>query len=256
MVGGQPSVTKCSVWTIWTLACVLGLALPAAAVQVTLTSGRDNTLYAAGGDLSNGQGEHFFAGRSGSDGGLATLRSVLAFDIAAALPGNARIDAVTLTLTPTTPRFRAGGTLSLHRLQRAFGEGSSIASMGGAGGGVASPGDATWTAAVLGTDLWSTPGGDFDAAALATASAPFDPVVLTSALLVADVQQALDAPSQHFGWLLKLTDEALAAIRYGSFQSTTGSGPKLTIDYTVVPEPASASLLGLGLLALVARRRR
>ena len=231
-----------------------GLALPAGALQLTLASGRDNTLYSLSGTLSNGQGEHFFAGQTGPRGGEQTLRALVEFDIAAALPAGAIVDDVSLVLSPTTPRARTGGTLALHRATRAWGEGSSAGSMGEGGGGAASLGDATWTDAILGTDLWTTPGGDFDATPLATAAATGAPVVLSSALLVADVQQALDDPTLHFGWLLKLTDETLLAFRFGSFQSTSGNAPVLTIDYTLVPEPASAVLVALGLLALAARR--
>lgn len=245
-------------WISWSaaLALVGGLAGGAQAVEITVTSGRDNTIYSDA-DLSNGVGAHLFAGRSGSAGALRTLRSVIDFDLAGLLPSGAVVEDARLILTQNTPRFRIDGTVALHRLERAFGEGTSDAPMGEGGGTASTTGDATWTEAILGTSSWTTPGGDFDPTASAQADVLGVTLEFSSASLVSDVQAAVDGDALFFGWLLKLTDETLAAVRFGSFQNPgEAARPQLVIEYSVIPEPGTAALVGLGLLGLAARRRR
>lgn len=54
----------------------------ASADTVMLEPTKDNTLYeSTEGNLSNGEGLFFFAGRNGPGGGSVILRSLLAFDV-------------------------------------------------------------------------------------------------------------------------------------------------------------------------------
>ncbi|MCL4209693.1 MAG: hypothetical protein KJZ68_03425, partial [Phycisphaerales bacterium] len=98
----------------------------ARADQVVLVADRDNTLYERpAGDVSNGAGQRFFAGRTGQqvDG---VRRGLLRFDVAGAVPPGSVITGVTLRLNMS--RTRAGNrTVSIHRLLSDWGEGPSDA---------------------------------------------------------------------------------------------------------------------------------
>jgi hypothetical protein len=125
---------------------------------VTLEPARDNTLYSESGNISNGAGEYLFAGTIQRGD---ARRAVLAFDMSGIPPG---ATVLTATLTLTMSRSIAGETaVSLHALQRDWGEGASDAVGEEGAGAAAEPGDATWLHTFFDTDLWATPGGDFEA---------------------------------------------------------------------------------------------
>uniref|UniRef100_UPI0035B4BD31 DNRLRE domain-containing protein n=1 Tax=Promineifilum sp. TaxID=2664178 RepID=UPI0035B4BD31 len=113
---------------------------PAVITQtVTLAPLKDNTLYeSATGALSNGAGQYLFAGQTAND---LTRRAALAFDLSG-LPAGATVTAATLTLSMS--KTIAGETpVTLHALQKAWGEGASDA-LGEEGAGAAAlTGDAT-----------------------------------------------------------------------------------------------------------------
>ncbi|RPI23809.1 MAG: hypothetical protein EHM61_18790, partial [Acidobacteria bacterium] len=126
----MPSLGKTSV-VIAVLAWISGAVLRAELVQ--LNPIKDNTLYEKSDSLSNGAGIGVFAGRTG-DGHI--VRGVMAFDVRIIPPGST-IQAVSLTLRQTnsdnnTPLAR---TVSLYRLAKNWGEGTSQANLGGGGGG-------------------------------------------------------------------------------------------------------------------------
>lgn len=237
------------------LLLTLALTAPAHAASIVLSSGKDNTLYeSTDGSLSNGAGNHLFAGTNGFSGGFRVMRSVLAFDLSP-IPDNARVDSVQLLLDVNTPMGNAG-TVQVHRATQDWGEGSSVADMGEGGGAASSAGDASWIHTFFDGSLWTTPGGDFDAAfsdsldISGNGTASFD-----SGQLAADVQAWLDDPATNFGWLLKRSDESGAPLRFGSFDNSSAP-PRLAVDYTLIPEPQTALLLGLGLGLLGAARSR
>jgi len=69
-------------------------------------------------------------------------------------------------------------------------------------------------------------------------------------------------PSQNFGWALDYTsysDSTDGAIFHSSEYSTSPADyvwrPKMTIDYYIVPEPATLSLLVIGALSLLRRKK-
>jgi hypothetical protein len=70
-------------------------SVPGRADVVTLAASRDNTLFEEDGALSNGAGDHIFAGLT-KDG--VRRRALIAFDVAGALPAGSTISAVTLRL--------------------------------------------------------------------------------------------------------------------------------------------------------------
>ena len=201
--------------------------------RVDLAPDRDNTLYEDPlGQLSNGAGENFFAGVTNQP---LIRRATLHFNVAGSqIPAGATIDSVTLTLHVS--RTNSGGaTVNLHRLTAAWGEGVSDAAAAEGQGGLAGPGDATWTYAFYNTSQWTNPGGDFVATPSAAA------VVLTagsygwrSPAMVADVQGWLDEPGGNFGWML-IGDESgpITTKRFDSRENAViENRPRLTVFFT------------------------
>jgi hypothetical protein len=122
-------------------------------------------------------------------------------------------------------------------------------------------GDATWTTRFYEVGpAWTNVGGDFAAAASAVTNvgSAFRSYTWSGAGLVADVQRWANNPDENFGWLLKAESEARTgeAKRFVSREGTPEARrPRLLIEYTVVPTPASAGVLVMaGLMA--GRRRR
>ena len=179
------------------------LIVPAAATAETvlIEAGRDATLIEAPeGELANGSGPVFFVGRNNQLEN-SVRRGLIYFDVAAELPGNARVESVRLTLymSPSNPAPRRIG---LHRLLAGWGEGASSAS--GGGGDVSAPGDATWIHTFYDDEFWVRPGGHFVARASASrdvAASDFYTWEGTRKML-ADVRLWLAAPQRNFGWIL------------------------------------------------------
>lgn len=208
------------------------VATPVAAGTVVLTPLRDNTLYQnAKGALSNGAGSYLYAGATA---GWALRRAVVVFDVAGSVPAGAEVVSARLELRMS--RTIAGAySVELHRLSADWGEGTSDAEGGEGDGGVATLGDATWIHTFWATTAWAAAGGDFAATASATQS--IDDIGTYSwgstAALVSDVQDWLDAPAGNFGWIL-VGDESTPATakRFNSRENgDTSSVPKLEIVY-------------------------
>jgi hypothetical protein len=219
---------------------VLALALisvpPARADVAILSPVRDNTLFEdANGDTSNGSGPGLFCGRI-SQG--RARRALLAFDLDAALPPGAVIEGARLELHVSSSSDLTPRVLTLHRVLADWGEGAS--SSAGGGGAPAQPGDATWVHTFHPLSLWSVAGGDFVAAASASASVSGDGggFVWSSNQLTSDVIGWLNGGTGNFGWLL-MGDESQSntARRCDSRESATVSyRPRLVISF-VLPTP-------------------
>lgn len=199
--------------------------------QVVITPTKDNTLYeSSGAQFSNGKGENLFVGNTAMD---AARRALLAFDIAGQLPADATIISATLQLQMS--KINAGAqSISLHRVQSDWGEGTSDAAGNEDGGTTPTSGDATWVHKFFDTQLWQTPGGDFVVTGTATTTVNNIGVYIwRSPQLVADLQSWLNAPTTNFGWIL-LGNEAqtTSAKRFGAREnSTPANRPQLTIVY-------------------------
>src|SRR5207253_30785 len=94
-------------------------------------------------------------------------RGLIRFDLST-VPAGSTVNSVTLTLNMSKTKNGAQ-TIALHRVQQAWGEGTSKAGTGGTGSGEgdgiqATAGDATWTFTFFSTQSWTTAGGDFDSA--------------------------------------------------------------------------------------------
>lgn len=221
------------------MAVVCGLLTPAPAALadvVTLGASKDNTLYeSATGSLSNGAGQHFFAGRTDVISAGSIRRAVIAFDVAGSIPAGAVIIRVDLTLNMS--RTTAGlQPVSLHRLLADWGEGTSDP-LGEEGGGVASTtNDATWIHRFFNTTRWTTPGGDFVATPSTTVQVGLIGIYtfLSTPAMVADVQAWLDNPASSFGWLLRGNESVLStAKRFDSRDHPIVSAqPSLMVEFS------------------------
>lgn len=217
--------------------------------SISIAPSKDNTIYAENGGASNGAGP-LFAGVTAVGN---ARRALFQFDIAGNVPAGATIDSVTLAVTQTKINGGAAATFELHPLQKIWGQGTSS---GTGAGAAATAGEATWTFNQYNSTSWTSAGGDFGltsgSLALGTANQTY--TFPSSASLVSDVQGWLNSPSTNFGWLMKVaTETGNTAREFGSTES--GSAPSLTINYTSVPEPATASVLGITGLLLMRRRR-
>jgi len=188
-------------------ACLATLAFAGAARadSVRIVPERDATLIEdASGGLASGSGPAVFAGRIASTIN-SVRRAVLRFDVAAAVPPGATIEAARLRLHVSNSN--SGPTpVRLHRVLASWGEGAS-SSFGG-NGAPALPGDATWIHRFHDGTPWTNPGGDFDPVARAEASVDQVGFSLWDSTpgIVADVQSWLDDAASNSGWIL-LGDE-------------------------------------------------
>lgn len=213
---------------LFLLAGSLSFAPICEAVTVTLLPSKDNTLIETPNGNSNGAGDGIYVGRVGTLGGGSMRRGVMAFNLSS-IPVNSTINSVTLTLQMSQSVNSISATVTLHRLNADWGEGTAF----GAGTGApAGTGDATWTYRFFATDAWSSAGGDFvaqpSASQTVTDLAAYE---WTGPGLVADVQSWVNTPTSNFGWLVFGNEATLQAVK--KFDSREGSQPPaLTVDYT------------------------
>jgi hypothetical protein len=212
---------------------------------IILGTSKDNTLYQSiAGDISNGAGANFFAGRTN---GGAIRRGVIAFDIAGNIPAGATINSVILGLN-MSQTMAGPETVELRPLLADWGEGTSNANAHPGQGAPATTNDATWIYRFFNTTAtWTNPGGDFAGTASATTSVGgFGPYTWGStAQMVADVQGWLNNPGSNFGWLV-LGDETTpgTAKRFDTKDNPTPANrPTLTIDYTASTSTATSLAL-------------
>lgn len=223
--------------------------------SATLEPVKDSSIFSDESNNSNGLGVSLFAGRTGGD---ESRRALIAFDIAAIVPAGAQIEEAELTLTSfrnSRSDATADDVFALHAITTDWGEalapGSDSGPLGG-GGTSAADGDATWLSSFHNAAIWSTPGGDFAASASAQqtvglVTAPDSlPVTWSGSGLVADVQNWLDNPENNFGWVLigEPNNGERTARLFGSRERIEGT-PKLTIHYSVVPEPSALALIAM-----------
>lgn len=249
-----PSPPRSSILIALATLAFVGANQVAPAATVSLTPVADTTLQQAFPNNNFGDGESFTAG--GRRQGGAT-RALMQFDVAGNLPAGAVISSVTLAVSVVgVPSGGANSVFELHRVLASWGEGNG-SDHGGSPGGA---GQATWNNRLGSGSPWTTAGGDFSPTASATRSiAGFGGYTFGStATLVADAQSWLDTPGNNFGWIMvSQSENTPTTIRRFGGREDAVNRPLLTIQYSVVPEPGTLSLVALGLLAgmMFARRR-
>jgi hypothetical protein len=204
---------------------------------VVLTPSRDTTIYDEG-VLANGAGEWVFVGMTRQG---ALRRTLLAFDVAGAIPAGATVQEATLALT-VTQTTAEDVPVALHALGTPWSAGASDADVNEGKGIAAAAEDATWLGTGVGDALWATAGGDFANTPSATAVAGGRGVTVdwTSPEVLADVQGWLSDPSTNQGWML-IGDEGSTrtAKRFDSSENFSGfpepKPPTLTITYVPAP---------------------
>ncbi|QDV83738.1 DNRLRE domain-containing protein [Planctomycetes bacterium TBK1r] len=228
-------------------------ALVNAATVVVLNPSQDNSIYENSPGNSNGSGDFFFAGQNASP---SPRRALIQFDLTA-IPTDAVITGASLSLFASQVASSTAYDVSLYRLESAWGESTSDANGGEGAGIAAATGDATWTNTFFNDQFWTTPGGDFvaDASATTTVSTT-GAYTWSSPSMVSEIQGWVDGSVANFGWIA-IGNEAVAssAKRFNS-RSNGSNNPALTVEFTAVPEPSSACLLGALGLGLLVRRRR
>ena len=230
-------------------------------LMVSIPSEKDTTIYNSppgSNPLSNGAGQHLFAGRTGENNSFEIRRALLKFNVADAVPTGAVIENSILFLTVSmvppparAPLFRED-QFTLHRALAEWSEGTSDPPGNEGPGALATPGDTTWEDRIYPEVPWGTPGGQFVAQSSATkAIGDMGTYAFMDPHLGTDVQLWLNQPEQNFGWFL-LGDEGESADktvrRFETREAGEDAAPILLITYSMVPEPGTLTLFGVGLL--------
>jgi len=233
----------------------------ARAGTVDIQPSKDNTLYEdLQGDLSNGAGIYFFAGKTAIN---ELRRGLIAFDIAGSVPPGVTITDASLTMN-MSKTISGPAPVSLHRVGMDWGEGTADAPGQEGTGTTASGDDATWIHTFSPTQVWLSPGGDFDAIPSSTAVVSGINVYTWESTpeMIADIEDWRDDPANNFGWLVLGDEPTLtSAKRFDSRESA--NPPVLTVTWddpgsvpaTSAPGIVAAVAFLFAASALVLRRR-
>lgn len=221
--------------------CLENLESRITPVSVNLSPSADDTLYQdPNGQLSNGAGQHFYAGATLQSANFIR-RGALKFNLAA-IPAGSIVQSATLTLN-MSKTISGPATVALHPALKNWGEGASNAALGGTGPGEgdgvqATAGDVTWLFTFFSSQRWSNAGGDFGPVSAATSVGSVGSYQWTGAGVIADVQAWVNDPAANFGWIIT-GDEATkaSAKQFDTKEDVNPSArPLLTVDYTL-PNP-------------------
>ncbi len=213
--------------------------MPLPSTTVAIPAAKDNTLYESEtGEVSNGMGQYFFSGLTGVRTGNLALRGLVAFDVESAIPEGSMVISATLDLHMS--RTNVGDkTVTLHTVQKNWGEGDSDAEAEEGGGAKAAAGDATWLHSQYDNAFWDAPGGDFSPSASAgTLVGGAGEYSWSSDQVRDEVQAWVDGSADNHGWLL-MGDESggASAKRFDTRENPNEENrPKLHVRY-ITPLP-------------------
>jgi hypothetical protein len=221
----------------WIVMAVLASMQWACAEMVDIVAQKDTTLREA--DPNNNLGGELFM-EVGGTAHATKARGLIRFDLAGKIPAGAIPTNVSITLVlPSLPRPDFNGVdFGLHRMLQDWGEGTKS----GAGGGVATAGEASWISRMQ-PDAWAQPGGepDFDFVASASAHelmgpAPNTNTIFSTVALLEDVERWRADSATNFGWMIKAVDESVlqSAKRFASKESPNGA--VLHVEYALQEE--------------------
>ncbi len=229
-------------------AAVAGVPGSALADSITLRAVADTTIYAENDRLSNGSGSWIFSGNTGNN---FTRRSLLRFDLSS-IPAGAFITDAALRVQLSRSTVAGLETYRVHRLNSAWGEGSSNASGQEGGGAFAKQNDATWRYRLYNesnptsSPAWSTLGGDFVAEPSSTAEIDsiLSPYTFTGTGLILDVQSMIASPASNFGWILIGNETAAGtAKRFVARETgTVSQRPTLVVTYSLTAPTGACCL--------------
>jgi len=197
----------------------------------------DNTLYESlAGDVSNGAGDYFFAGRT-AKGPLR--RGLIAFKNLNAIPDGASVKSVKLHLHMSRTESPESA-VHLLRVQADWGEAASHGADNEGQGAPAKIGDASWLHRFYDSQVWNNPGGDFSEVASASLAIG-NPAFYTfgsSSGMVADVQSWKHNPGDNFGWILIGAEDASSAKRFDSRSNPAEEfRPVLEVEFSATGSP-------------------
>jgi FtsP/CotA-like multicopper oxidase with cupredoxin domain len=207
-------------------------ATTACTYTMELVAVADNVLYeSATGTISNALGSHMFAGNNNN----GRRRPIVRFDLSA-VPENAHIEHAELRLYCTS-NTGASFPITVHKVNESWTEGTSQAGGNEQNGTTALTGDVTWLHRTYNTSLWTTAGGAFDAAPLATTNvnAQNAHFVWTSPALSEQVDHWLHMPMMNRGFIL-IGDEATTnnTKRFATRHvATVSQRPTLIVTYSI-----------------------
>ena len=207
-------------------------ASPLQADMVHIMADRDATLIEdTAGSLANGSGPSIFAGHTSQEL-FGVRRALVRFDVASALPEDAIIDRVFLSLYENSNN-PAPSKVNLHRVLADWGEGASFSK--GGSGAPAQENDATWLHTFYDYDYWVHQGGHFvpQPSASETVGGNDFYTWQSTQHMVNNVRHWLHNPERNFGWLVMGDEYTLGSVkRFASREgSVTDQQPQLTIEY-------------------------
>ncbi len=234
-------------------AAAISLSATAALADISTVEAFDNSTIQPNGPRTGASGDNFF-NIEGSDNGNFASFGVADFDADSLFTADiASINSATLQLTQSNAGFSLSGPLSVYLTlnttadinvnpDTSADDGALELNYIPGNNGAASVDTALQPLTLLGSGVY-TVGNNGDV----------DGITLNDAAGLAVLQTAINA-----GGTLRFVitpDASDTAATYAGFGNSTFAGPTLQVDATLVPEPTSLALVGLGGLALLRRRR-